>query len=310
MKISLTEKKEIKCPYLSNTFLKIFDDYTASHLKGERTRSEYKYVIFSLCNSAERDFLNLEQSHMVEFLTAGAGGDGRISANSFKLRVIHAIARYIDENADNYSIVPRYLALLSPLDPKIPEAEYDPNNLPSLEDINTVLTHSKNDQDMVLFLACALVLRCSLTLNELIKLEKTNFFQDLNGNYGLRLKLSSLADRFVKIPDDVAEVIIQYSRGRKDDMPALFISKRGTPMTKRTLQDRLHKACLDCGITPMSFNELRVLSIAYMIQGGAALDKVAAYTNMKKTDWLFRYNRVVAEISDAACDYSHIRIIG
>lgn len=309
MKISLLEKQETKCPYLSNSFLKIFDDYTAEHLKGERTCAEYRYVIFSLCNSARRDFLDLEQNHITEFLSAAAGGDGQVSSNSFKLRVIHAIARYIDENADRYAIIPRYLPLLSSINPKIPEAEYDPKLLPSLEDIDTVLAYAKKEQDMVLFLACALVLRCSLTLNELIKLTKTNFFQDLDGNYGLRMKLSSLADRFVKIPEDIAELIIQYSRSRQDDLPALFITKKGTAMTKRTLQNRLRVACLDCGIDPFCFNDLRILSIAYILKGGASLDQVASYTNMKKKDWLFRYNRVVSEIGDAACDYSHIRII-
>lgn len=309
MGISYKEKQETKCPYLSNSFLKIFDDYTASHLKEERTCMEYKYVIYSLCNSAKCDFLNLEQNHITEFLAEYAGGDGRISANSFKLRVIRAIAKYIDANADNYSVVPRYLPLLASLDPKIPEAEYDPSCLPGLEDINAVLAYAKQDQDMVLFLACALALRCSLTLNELIKLEKTNFFQDLDGNYGLRLKLSSMADRFVKIPDDVAEPVIKYTRGRQDDLPVLFITKKGTAMTKRTLQNRLHSACIECNIHPFGFNDLRLLSIAYALKGGATLDTMAAYTNMVKKDWFFRYNRVVSELSDAACDYSHIRIV-
>lgn len=302
------EKQETKCPYLSNRFFKILDDYTTSHLKGERTGVEYRYVIYSLCNSAKCDFLNLEQSHITEFLAEYAGGDGRISANSFKLRVIRALAKYIDENADIYSVVPRYLPLLSSLDPKIPNAEYDPRCLPSLEDINSVLAYAKQNQDMVLFLASALVLRCSLTLNELAKLEKNNFFQDLDGNYGLRLKLSSMADRFVKIPDDIADLIIQYTRSRQDDLPALFITKKGTAMTKRTLQNRLHSACMECNISPFCFNDLRLLSIAYALKGGASLDTMAAYMNMKKKDWFFRYNRVVSELSDAACDYSHIRI--
>lgn len=307
--MTLAEKAKVKCPYLSSTFVRIYDDYAARNLKGPRTNTEYQYIVFSLCNYAKKDFLVLEAGDISGYLY-GTLKEGRVlTNNNYVLRVIRAICRYIDENALIYHVTPQYLHLTDGLFPEIDDMVYDLDQVPDLRDVNTVLSYS-SVEDVPLFIACGLVLRCSLTSNEVIRLERTNFFQDLNGNYGIRMKLTDYADRFIKVPEDIAEIIKKYALTRKDDIPALLITQRRTPMTIRTLQNRMRCACQACGVASFTLNSLRILSVAYMLKGGATTEKVAEYLDSKNTNWIFRYNRVVSELEDAACDYSHLRIVG
>ena len=47
----------VKCPYLSTTFLKLFDCYAEEHFKDAKTKTEYWENICYLCNYAKTDFL-------------------------------------------------------------------------------------------------------------------------------------------------------------------------------------------------------------------------------------------------------------
>lgn len=297
------------CRYLSKTFLKIFDDYMEERLKTQRSRREYTYVIFSLCNQAKQDFLELCQGDVREFLLTDKNGNRRSAPDGFRMRIIKSICRYIDTNADRYSIAPRYLEIFTELCPVPDDPYFHPTDFPNLEDVNRIFAYLKAENEMATFIACALALRCGLLIHEIVELEKSHFFQDVNGNYGIRIRLSGLADRFVKLPEDVAELIILYIQKRPEESTVLLLNKRKRPMNIRILQNRLRTACLTCGIEPFTFNSLRNLGTTYMIKGGATLEKVAYCLDVKERKWFFRYDRVVRELEDAAVDYSHIRII-
>lgn len=303
------EKTQLKCPYLSNVFLKILDDYSASHHKKERTRLEYRYVVYSLCNAAKRDFLDLRVEDISGFLHRGLKDGEKLTTENYNLCVIRSISRYIDENCILYSVTPQYMSLLDNLLPEPADRTIAPEKLPSLVEVDTAFAYMKESGDFALFIACSLALRCSLTIIEITNLEKSNFFQDLNGNFGLRLRLTPYAERFVKLPEDIADIIKLYSNTRKDSKPALLLTKRGTPMTVRTLQNRLLNTCNACNVKPFTFNALRTLSISYMLKGGAPAEKVAEYIDVKGLDWFFRYNRIIEELNNAACDYSHIKVV-
>ncbi len=133
--------------------------------------------------------------------------------------------------------------------------------------------------------------------------------QDANGNYGIRLKVTEHAYRYVKLPDDIVELINQYAKQRTDSQPYFFLNKKGKAVSARALQNRLREACLECKVKPFTYNDLRNLSQAVMIKGGAPLGKLAEYVNVKNLNWFFRYNRVVEELKDAAVDYSYIKIV-
>lgn len=305
------EKEEInisKCTYLSNNFLEIFNDYASEKLKKPRTKKRYEYVIFRICNFAECDFLNLTKEQVEAYLKSTNRNEVLKSTN-YDLSVIRAIFRYLDDNADFYHIRSGYLSLLSDIDVVFPDMHFKLEDIPSLSDVDCVLKYFKKENDFVGFIACSLVLRTAMTISQMTELKKDMFFKDLNLNYGVRIKVSKFAYRFIKIPDDIAELILLYMEQRRDDNPALLLNKKGKPISIKALQNRLQDACLNCDIKPFTFNKLRTLSEAYMIKSKASLSQVAEYTNTKKTDWFFRYDRVVKELEDSAVDYVHIKVV-
>lgn len=296
-----------RCPYLSHQFTKIFDEYTVKNLTKARTKGQYWYVICNLCNMAKCDFLTLSVSHINAYFSH-ITPDTPLKSTNYDLTVLRAISRYLDENAEQYQLSPRYLSLFSELKVEFPNMQFRAEDLPSLSDVDTILAYFKDQGDMVGFIACSMVLRAAFTTTEIVKLNREMLFQDLNGNYGARLPISSHAYRFVKIPDDIATLIIQYTSQRTDNNPSLLLNKKGQTVSARALQNRLHDACTQCHIPLFTYNDLRTLSQAIMIKDGAPVDKIAKQTNVKKTDWFFRYNRVVNELENAAVDYSHIKI--
>ena len=153
-----------------------------------------------------------------------------------------------------------------------------------------------------------MVLRSTLTTNELVSLKRDMFLQDADGNFGIRLKLTNHAYRFVKLPEDIVELVEQYSMQRNDKLPYFFLNRKGKAASARALQNRLHGTCLACGVEPFTFNDLRILSQALMIKDGAPLDKIAEHINVKTMSWFFRYDRVVESLKESPVDYMHIKV--
>ena len=232
-----------------------------------------------------------------------------MKSTDYNLTVMRAVARYMDENADTLEIRSEYLNLFSVVDVTFPDMQFRPEDLPELSSIDRVLAYFKSEGDMTGFLSCAIVLRSTLTTNELTALKRDMLLQDANGNFGIRLKLTDHAYRFVKLPADIVELIERYSMQRTDNQPYFFLNKKGKAASARALQNRLHEACIACGVKPFTYNDLRIISQALMIKDGAPLDKIAEHINVKTMSWFFRYDRVVESLSDSPVDYTHLKVV-
>ena len=296
------------CPYLSEEFLEIFDDYSHNRFKKDTTKMQYLYAIASLCNYNQCDFLSLTASYVQAFF-AWFQKEADLSTVKYNLRIYRAISRFIDEHAHVYKLQPVYTQFFNSLVLPEQELEIDPDTLPSFREIDRVFQYAKEHNEMVLFIAMSLALRCSMTVHEITSLKREMFFQDAKGNYGIRFKVSNTSDRFVKIPEDVANIIISYIGSRFVEVPDLLLNKQNRPVSTRSLQNWLRSACLASEVKPFTLNQLRVLSVAHMLKSKVPEQKVADYINVKGTAWFFRYNRVVKELEDSAVDYTHIKII-
>lgn len=298
---------EFNSPYISQKFSQIFQDYSARFEK-KRTRKEYVYVLNSLCNEAECDFLDLSFARVQTYFSHHKA-DLDSKTLKYQLRIFQAVARFLDEHASDYDLTPHFLSCFLMLDFEDPDVLILPETLPDFASIDKVFAYLKANQDTSVFLAATLALRCSLTINEVVSLKKDMFFQDLNGNYGLRMKVSQVNDRFVKLPQDVVDIIQVHLANRTQDSVFLLLNKHGKQLSIRSLQNRLRDACLACEVKPFTMNHLRTLSTAFMMKEGAPPDKIAEYINIKNQDWFFRYDRVVEELKDSAVDYTHLKIV-
>lgn len=301
-------EKDTYSKYISRQFLEILHKYYNEKIKTKRTLQQYIYVFNTLCNHAQCDFLKITKEQIKAYFSELAP-DAIIKSTNYDLSVLRAVSRYMDEHAAEFQIEARYLDLFSVIDVMFPDMQFHPEDLPDFKSVDQVLAYFKNEGDMVGFLSCSMVLRTTLTTNELVSLERNMLLQDADGNYGIRLKLTDHAYRYVKLPDDIVALINQYAAKRTDSRPSFFLNKKGKAISARALQNRLREACLACGVAPFTYNDLRNLSQALMIKEGAPLDKLAEHINVKQLGWFFRYNRVVEALDDSAVDYSHLRIV-
>lgn len=301
-------KDSLYSKYISTHFIKILHAYYTEKIKTERTEQQYIYVFNALCNHAKCDYLAISKEQIKEYFSK-IDPNTIIKSTNYDLSVLRAVSRYMDENADRFQIEPRYLELFSVIDVKFPDMQLRPEDLPDFQNVDKVLEYFKKEGDMVGFLSCSLVLRTTLTTNELVSLRRDMLLQDANGNYGIRLKLTTHSYRYVKLPDDIVELINQYAKQRMDNLPYFFLNKKGKAVSARALQNRLRDACLACAIEPFTYNDLRHLSQALMIKEGTPLNKLADHVNVKNLNWFFRYDRVIEILDDSAVDYSHIKII-
>lgn len=293
-------------PYLSAKFITILKRYYSEKIREARTAQQYTYVFNALCDFAQCDFLDITQEIIKAYFNSRSSV---MKSTDYSLSVLRAVARYMDENADTLEIRPEYLNLFSVVDVMFPDMQFRPEDLPELSSIDRVLAYFKSEGDMTGFLSCAMVLRSTLTTNELVSLKRDMLLQDADGNSGIRLRLTDHAYRFVKLPEDIVALIEQYALQRTDNQPYFFLNKKGKAASARALQNRLHEACTACGVKPFTYNDLRIVSQALMIKGGAPLDKVAEHINVKTISWFFRYDRVVKSLSDSPVDYTHLKVV-
>ena len=293
-------------PYLSAKFITILKKYYSEKMREERTKQQYTYVFNALCDYAKCDFLDITQETIKAYFN---GKSSVMKSTDYNLSVLRAVARYMDENADILEIQDGYLNLFSVIDVIFPDLQFRMEDLPELDSIDKVLAYFKSEGDMTGFLSCSMVLRSTLTTNELVSLRRDMLLQDADGNFGIRLKVTEHAYHFVKIPEDVAELIDRYSMQRTDSQPYFFLNKKGKAASARALQNRLHEACTACGVRPFTYNDLRILSQALMIKDGAPLEKIAEHINVKNMSWFFRYDRVVESLKESPVDYTHLKVV-
>lgn len=293
-------------PYLSPKFITILKKYYSEKIREERTKQQYTYVFNALCDYAKCDFLDITQETIKAYFNAKSSV---MKSTDYNLSVLRAVARYLDENADILEIQEGYLNLFSVIDVIFPDMQFRMEDLPELDSIDKVLAYFKSEGDMTGFLSCSMVLRSTLTTNELVSLRRDMLLQDADGNFGIRLKMTEHAYRFVKLPEDIVELIDRYSMQRTDSLPYFFLNKKGKAVSARALQNRLHEACTACGVRPFTYNDLRILSQALMIKDGAPLEKIAEHINVKNMSWFFRYDRVVESLKESPVDYTHLKVV-
>lgn len=293
-------------PYLSPKFISILKKYYSEKIREERTKQQYTYVFNALCDYAKCDFLDITKEIIKAYFN---NKSSVMKSTDYNLSVLRAVARYMDENADILEIQEGYLNLFSVIDVIFPDMQFCMEDLPELDSIDKVLAYFKSEGDMTGFLSCSMVLRSTLTTNELVSLRRDMLLQDADGNFGIRLKITEHAYRFVKLPEDIVELIDLYSMQRTDSLPYFFLNKKGKAVSARALQNRLHEACTACGVKPFTYNDLRILSQALMIKDGAPLEKIAEHINVKNMSWFFRYDRVVESLKESPVDYTHLKVV-
>lgn len=294
--------------YLSNNFKLIWQHIIESGtLMLPRTQSDYLANICSICDFLKKDFLDI--SYMdAQFYFDHLSQSRRLKVSSLnvKLASLRSISSYILKNIehDKFNIDPSFTNVFSKVNITPTDNYVKKESIPTQSELKQILDSiSSND---MLFLIVSLIIKSSLTVSQVCNLKPSQIVLD-GADRGCIIFSNGKKTRFVKIPADVMDLLVSYTNtyGVYD---FLFYNKHMRPLRPRTLetlfQSHISKLELQKDFT---LQDIRNASIAYMLKGGASQSAVADYIGVSGR-WMFRFNQVIDELSDAPCDYLNFNI--
>lgn len=292
--------------FISDFFLcNIWENFSAT-LVNDKTRKQYFSLISDICTFCQKDFLALSlgdvDSYFSYLMEKYKTGGHTANTLLVKRAQLHSVSNYIIKHASILGV--REYTSNPFINLTIPETNIfiESKDIPSLLQINEILEAAVIEPR--LFVAISLVIRCALSATELLNIKMNHFFSDSAGRFGLKINTSE-SDRIVKVPEDIMKIIVQHGMYFEPE-DYLLQNHKGEKMSYRYL-NRLYHKYVPVEL-PYNLSDIRHAAIAYMLAGGSTPSDVAAYTGISPV-WMFRYDKVVSELSIAPCDYSHLQIV-
>lgn len=290
----------------------IFDKFKTS-LSSERGKKNYYYTLNQFCNFCEKDFSKATDIDFNKYLAMldKESKAGRLSYKTlcFKYSVLTVFSSYIINNEKTLGIKLKSHYMLSVPKPQV-RIVVGKEQLPSLEQLDAIYESAKREP--MLYAIIALVNKCALTTKQIIDLKKENFILDAEEQTGLLFPYKRAKNKYLKLPEDVLEVLNRWMKIRTDDSDYMFVNKRGDNLTSRSLQLKI-KSLMERTFgkdeaNHFTLQSLRNLSAVLMLKNGADRGDVAEYLGIRP-NWIQRYDRAVAEYNEAPCDYINIKIL-
>lgn len=296
---------------MSDKTKEIFNDYKKT-LKSEKSQMNYYYIINGFCLSSGVDYLNAGltdfKSYFEQLDTAAMLGNMSTKTVCLKYNAMLSFSTYIVAHAKDYNLG-TFTNYMARVQKPIVSINVKPENIPTLEQLDRIYTAAQHD--ILMYCVIALINKCGLTVEQVCGLKLKNFILDSEYNCGMLFPYQYTADKYIKIPDDVRDILEDYVVNlRESNTDYLFCNKRGNQLSERVLQKRMQKIINEAAKgDPWSFTlqDLRNMAAVLMLKGGAEKDEVANYIGTK-AKWMQRYQRAVEEFVFAPCDCININI--
>lgn len=286
---------------------KIIPEYVKSFYSEKVKRNCYSFLS-SICDYCKNDYLNINtlqaQSYFNYLSLPQQPGKKSLARSTIQLKYssYHAFSNYLIRNASTYGIEYIY----NPFD-KVnihrTDQPLNPSKIPSISQMNDILHQCENEP--VLYTALSLIIRCGFSVGELTKLRQDSFILDDSDHAAVVFSYRN-SQRYVKIPDDILEILDYYWKNQISNTEYLFENKAGHPMSVRDLE-RLYKKRMGENFQ-FTLSDLRNGCIALLYTSGAPIKEIGKYLGIRQYHWLHRYDKVIPELSLAACDYSNLFI--
>lgn len=274
----------------------------------EKVKRNCLSFIASICDYCMKDYLEITNLHAQSYFNylalPGHGGKKRSALSTIQLKYssLHAFSNYLIRNAATFGI--KYIC--NPLDHvhiEHPGPYLNASRVPSVLQMNEILHQCESEP--ALYAALSLIIKCGLTVGELTRLRQDSFILDDSGRAAAVLTYRN-AQRYVKIPDDVLEILDYYWNKQTANTEYLFENKAGHPMRVRDIE-RLYKSCMGTHFQ-FTLSDLRNGCIALLLASGAPKNELGKYAGIRQCSWLRRYDKAIPELSLAPCDYSNLSI--
>ena len=265
--------------YCSEDFKQYFHDFSFS--KNANTRNEYISYINILCGFLEKDFLEITPADAQRFHSYmdNKRNDGNLHRKTINVRLAcyNQVAMYIADRRDGYRNPFSRLIRLSV------KNDFDPNNVPTFEELDRLFTEARKDPKD--FLILSLATRCALSASDILRLETSSII--VNGDkVQLHIKSSSDFDgeMFILLPDDVKDILKDYLSKMcisLDSKVPLFTNKWKNPMTIQNVDQLIKRLTTKCNLERYTLKDFRARAIADMVSSGASMDEISEYTGLK-----------------------------
>lgn len=189
------------------------------------------------------------------------------------------------------------------------QSKLDVSNLPTLSEVDYLLTQCNSHPTLKLFVLFAF--RMGLTVSEMVNLRKKDFiFNAEDGKTYLkcwRFIDGIKAEAFLRVPNDLLPYINEIAAESSIDFPYLFRNNQGKPFAVRTIQFLLLQLQEGQDRT-ITFSSLRSLCIYLMLVKKVPTDQICMYANMRD-EYFSRYDSIPANLIVDAIDYVNIKVL-
>lgn len=303
--------KTMQSSFLSDITRQFFDDFKAT-LKSEQSQKEYFYIINAFCNHCEKDYLVAGADDFKNYFdsmdTAAAMGNISYKTICTRYAVMINFSAYIVSHADDYGVNSFVNYMVKVKKPGV-SINIKSKSIPTLEQLDRIYTAAQTDYAM--YCIISLVNKCALTVEQICKLRLQSFIMDSEMNCGILFPYQYSADKYIKLPDDVRDILNEYvNEVRNSSTDFFFCNAKGGQLTPRVLQNRMKRivnAAAGDEEWNFSLQDIRNLSVVLMLKGGAAADDVAAYIGIN-SKWMQKFDKAVEDFIMAPCDFINLDI--
>ena len=303
--------KTMQSSFLSDITRQFFDDFKAT-LKSEQSQKEYFYIINAFCNYCEKDYLVAGTDDFKNYFdsmdTAAAMGNISYKTICTRYAVMINFSAYIVSHADDYGVNSFVNYMVKVKKPGV-SINIKSKSIPTLEQLDRIYTAAQTDYAM--YCIISLVNKCALTVEQICKLRLQSFIMDSEMNCGILFPYQYSADKYIKLPDDVRDILNEYvNEVRNSSTDFFFCNAKGGQLTPRVLQNRMKRivnAAAGDEEWNFSLQDIRNLSVVLMLKGGAAADDVATYIGIN-SKWMQKFDKAVEDFIMAPCDFINLDI--
>lgn len=268
-----------------NDFWMLYENYEATRLKNQTTKKRYRKIIKEVENFTNTEFLSVTSINAYaykRYLTS-LGLDN--TTKDSRLRIVKSIGMYFEQ------VMPGYRSPFTIL-PFFEECTfYTGKDIPTLEDVSTLLQIAEEHGNTRAFLAISLALRLCLSLSEIAAIRSSHFVLGETAAT-LYVQESDHGSRTIPVPSDVLSIIkeVQSEFLLAKDQP-LFGKKNGSIVSPRTIRRSLEELYQYTEVRT-TLQEIRLLGIYLMLKNNNEKDEVAAFAGISDR-WIFRYEKLL-----------------
>ncbi|GEM_PF-91779 len=276
----------------------------------KRTQKEYFSVLSGFVKVTHKDIMSITQNAVEVYMNdlVERMQHNRLTYTTALMRVsvMRTVCEYVRYHANQRGIpyINHFQEVVLPdIDKTI-----QPEQLPSLNELNSLLEMTIQSHDTTAFLLFSFVIKCGLTTSEISSLNIEDLVLDMNEEFCIHFPEKKHTSRIIHIPKDLQIILHEYLAEKALASGPVFLNKHHTRLKVRDAERILNKY-VDMGIENgtiiqhFTLQIMRHAAIIYMLKGGASENAVAQYTGIT-TKWLSRYRHIVhsMEIANAA-DY-------